>query len=647
MFGFLNSVIDPTGLTPHGFCLAWEPGLIWLQAGSDAVVALAYYSIPLALLHFVWRRRDLAFRWVFWLFAAFIMACGTTHVFGALTLWVPLYWLDGVTKAITAALSLATACILWPLIPKALALPSPEELQHVNATLRESEERFRSAMLHSAIGMALVAPSGKWLQVNEAVCQITGYEAEELLGLTFQEITYPEDLNTDLYHVAALLRGETTNYRMEKRYVRKDGSLVWVLLAVSLVRDPAGQPLYFISQIENIHERKRAEAELRESEERLRQAEKMTALGQLAGGIAHDFNNVLQAVEGSVSLIRRHAPTNAKVARLADVVEGAARRGSSVTRRLLSFARLDELRAEPIDVSAMLGDLCEVLRHTLGSNVITHVAVAPGLPLMLADRGQLETVLVNLATNARDAMPDGGALNISANARLVPDEDRSCSLAPGQYVQLTVADTGTGMDAATLGHAVEPFFTTKPQGKGTGLGLSMARGFAEQSGGILAIDSKLGKGTTVTVWLPAAKTSALIDPKPLLYDTPIASLGSQRILLVDDEALVREVVAAQLTELGYQVIQADNGATALAIIDAGEQVDLLVSDLSMPGMDGVSLIRTLQSRGFHAPAILLTGYAAEVDAFDDSVFTLLRKPVSEAQLAEQVTTLLRSVATCQ
>jgi PAS domain S-box-containing protein len=643
MLAFLSRTIDPAGLTPHGFCLAWEPGLISLQAASDALIALAYYSIPLALLDFVRQRRDLAFPWVFWLFAAFITACGTTHVFGALTLWMPVYWLDGVIKAITATLSLATAVVLWPLIPKALALPSPEELRRINTTLRESEERFRSAMLHSAIGMALVGPSGKWLQVNEAVCQITGYEAEELLGRTFQDITHPEDLDTDLGHVAALLRGETTNYRMEKRYIRKDGSLVWVFLAVSLVRDTAGQPLYFISQIENINERKRTEAELRASEERLRQVEKMTALGQLAGGIAHDFNNILQAVEGGASLIRHHADCRAAVTRLASMIEGAARRGSSVTRRLLAFARLDELCAEPIDTSAMLVGLQEVLTHTLGPTITVRLEVTPELPPMLADGGQLETVLVNLATNARNAMREGGTLTFSARAEVVVEENHSSGLAPGGYVQLAVADTGTGMDAVTLARATEPFFTTQPQGKGTGLGLSMAQGFAEQSGGALMIASEPGKGTTVTLCLPAAHVEADACPTRVDEEEAPDASGTSRILVVDDEAPVREVIAAQLVDRGYQVIEAEDASTALALINAGEQIDLLVSDLSMPGMDGIALIQALQSRGFRVPAILLTGYAVDADALErNGSFTVLRKPTSGHQLNQRVMNLLKA-----
>ncbi len=252
--------------------------------------------------------------------------------------------------------------------------------------------------------------------------------------------------------------------------------------------------------------------ERRDLEAQLAQAQKMQALGELAGGIAHDINNVLQAVSSALALIARRPDQPVSVSRFAALGSTAAERGAAITRRLLLFARRADLSAEPIDVAGLLTELSEVLAHTLGSAVAVVVEDACDVPPLLADKSQLETVLVNLATNARDAMPDGGRLTLSAGVEQVgPDASHPASLSPGRYVRLAVRDTGTGMDPATLARVTEPFFTTKPAGKGTGLGLAMARGFAEQSGGALAIDSAPGRGTTVALWLPQAEPEAA-DP---------------------------------------------------------------------------------------------------------------------------------------
>ncbi|WP_270934582.1 response regulator [Falsiroseomonas oryzae] len=397
--------------------------------------------------------------------------------------------------------------------------------------------------------------------------------------------------------------------------------------------------------------RAQVEAEVAAREEaqlQLAQAQRMEALGQLAGGIAHDFNNVLQAVQGGARLIQGDAADEGRVRRLASMIVDAASRGAAVTRRLLAFARRADLRAEAVDAAELLAAMREILQHTLGTGIEVRVTVSPGVPAFFADRGQLETVLVNLAANARDAMRGAGALTLSAVSETVAMDGDATSHPPGPkpgtYVQLSVADTGIGMDASTLARAAEPFFTTKARGQGTGLGLAMARGFAEQSGGALHIESAPSCGTTVRIWLPVAQ-HAPVGVHPPVAETGHVTEARHRILLVDDEALVCTLTAEELKTAGFNIHAVGSGAEALKLIEAGESIDLLITDLSMPGMDGLALIREAQQRRPDLPAILLTGFATDraelaIGGAVSGSFSLLRKPIEARLLAERAAVLL-------
>lgn len=400
--------------------------------------------------------------------------------------------------------------------------------------------------------------------------------------------------------------------------------------------------------------------EVREREQTqalLVQAQRMEALGQLAGGIAHDFNNILQAVEGSVSLIERLPDDGAGARRFTRIALKAVDRGASITRRLLAFGRRSDLRAETLDAVGLLSGLQEILSHTLGANIDVDVRFEPGLLPLRADRGQLETVLVNLATNARDAMPEGGTLSFSAASEVVSTGGlaHTHGVAQGHYVRLTIADTGVGMDPVTLAQACDPFFTTKAPGAGTGLGLAMAVGFASQSGGTLSVGSTPGQGTTVTLWLPAADFDGAATEEPRqgarkARSAPGTTTKSTRVLLVDDEAMVRDTLAAGLEAEGLSVLTAANGTEALSMLAAGEAVDAIVTDLSMPGMDGLSLIRAARERRPGLPAVLLTGYAGDDTALAASggipgTFSLLRKPARVHDLLDTVQSLLAAETT--
>ncbi len=383
---------------------------------------------------------------------------------------------------------------------------------------------------------------------------------------------------------------------------------------------------------------------------RLAQAQRMEALGQLAGGVAHDFNNVIQAVQGGARLIEGRPDDVPRVRRLAAMIAEAGGRGAAVTRRLLAFSRRADLRAEPLDAADLLAGMREILVHTLGTGIEVRVQVQPRLPPLLADKGQLETVLVNLATNARDAMGGNGAITLSAMAEAgadgVAETLDPAILRAGTYVRLSVSDTGAGMDAATLARASEPFFTTKGLRQGTGLGLAMARGFAEQSGGALHIESAPGRGTTVRLWFPVtAEAPADVAPEAEVHP---ARDGRARLLLVDDEALVREITAEGLEAAGYAVLTVGSGVEALELLEGDVVVDLLISDLSMPGMDGLRTIQAVQRRRPGLPAILLTGFATDAaelalgGAISGS-FSLLRKPIEGRALAERIAVMFEGV----
>ncbi|MFC7543979.1 response regulator [Siccirubricoccus deserti] len=365
---------------------------------------------------------------------------------------------------------------------------------------------------------------------------------------------------------------------------------------------------------------------------------------------------MLQVVAGSATLIGRDAEDAGAVRRRVRMVAEAVERGASITHRLLAFARRSELRREAIDPAGLLLGLREILAPSLGPKIVVRVEAAPGLPFLAADKGQLETALMNLGTNARDAMPEGGVLTLYASAEQVVEDDAAHprGLPLGGYIRLAVGDTGVGMDATTLARVTEPFFTTKPAGQGTGLGLPMVKGFAEQSGGAFA-ESTPGRGTIVTLWFPQSENEA-VAPAPVraLAPAPAGATATTqdaapRVLIVDDEPAVCETLAAYLGANGHTVLTAAGSNEALALLDAGEGVDALVTDLTMPGMDGLALIREVRARGSRLPVLLLTGYAGDIAALalsdvEGGPFSLLRKPVSGAQLADRIAALLQVVA---
>jgi signal transduction histidine kinase len=389
----------------------------------------------------------------------------------------------------------------------------------------------------------------------------------------------------------------------------------------------------------------RIEERTRERESALAQlfeAQKMDTIGQLTGGVAHDFNNLLMAVLGSLHLLEKRLPDDPRNHRLLQNALQGAKRGAALTQRLLAFSRRQELKPEAVDVPKLVSGMKELLERALGRGVELRVEFLSVLPCVLADANQLELALLNMALNARDAMPTGGTLTIGATAHTQIPGGTDAMLVPGDYACITIADNGVGMDESTLAKATEPFFTTKGPGKGTGLGLSMVHGLAAQSGGQLSISSQPNVGTTLKLWLPMAKSAAVA---PAGTGQTLGSLPpvveSCRVLLVDDDALVMTGTAAMIEDLGHTAIEAQSAAEALAKLASGLEVDVVMTDHAMPGMTGLQLAKCIQEKYAGLPVILATGYA-ELPV-DPALLGISRlaKPCTQYDIAKAIQMALR------
>ncbi|MDR6820126.1 signal transduction histidine kinase [Neorhizobium sp. 2083] len=382
----------------------------------------------------------------------------------------------------------------------------------------------------------------------------------------------------------------------------------------------------------------RIEQRTREREEALAQlfeAQKLDTIGQLTGGVAHDFNNLLMAVLGSLNLLKKRLPADDKSERLVANAIQAAERGAALTQRLLAFARRQELKPQAVDFAELFENIQDLLNKALGPGVDIRKHIPPRLPPLLVDSNQLELALLNLFVNARDAMPGGGTVMVSAEEK---DVSRPGGLTAGRYVRISVSDTGEGMDEATVTRAAEPFFTTKGPGKGTGLGLSMVHGLAAQSGGILDLSSIKGEGTTVSLWLPVAENIAAAPPAPeTIPQDPAPSLPhALNVLVVDDDPLVSLGTSAMLEDLGHLTTEASSAAAALEILGSPQRFDLVITDHSMPGMTGAELARLIISAYPGLPVILASGYAELPEDHGLSELLRMTKPFTQEQLQTAV-----------
>ncbi len=409
-----------------------------------------------------------------------------------------------------------------------------------------------------------------------------------------------------------------------------DGTSRWIVKKGRVRYAPDGRAIRITGVVSDITDRKEADSQLA-------QAQKMDAIGQLTGGVAHDFNNLLTPIVGSLDLLRRRHKEDERTQKYISGAMRAAERAATLTHRLLSFARRQALQPKAVDVGVLIEGITELIQRSLGPTIRITLDLPRGLPPARIDPNQLELALLNLAINARDAMPAGGQLTLSV-ACMSLAEKNAIGLEAGEYIRVSAADIGIGMDKETLARATEPFFSTKELGKGTGLGLSMVHGLAAQSGGTLRLFSQPGEGTSVELWLPV--TAAVSEIETMTHAEPVAARHAARVLLVDDEEIVRQATAEMLRDVGYKVEEAASAAQALAALHSEHETEVLVTDYLMPGMTGAALIAELRAAGCFIPVLLITGYAPAGGDVPADV-PRLSKPFRQVDLAAKVDELLR------
>jgi hypothetical protein len=475
---------------------------------------------------------------------------------------------------------------------------------------------------------------------NPAWKSVLGWSEEEVASMSIFELLHPDDLERTRAGFQLTQEGQPA-IRFPNRYRCKDGGYRWI----SWVGVPEGCMVYCNGR--DITEEKAAEAELAQAQEALRQAQKMEAVGQLTGGIAHDFNNLLTGISGSLELLeRRLAQGNvAGTERYITAAQGAARRAASLTQRLLAFSRRQTLDPRPIDANKLIAGMEELIRRSVGPNIALEVVGAGGLWMTRADPSQLENSLLNLCINARDAMaPAGGRLTIeTANKWLDERAAKERELPPGQFISVCVTDTGSGMEPAVIERAFDPFFTTKPLGEGTGLGLSMVYGFVRQSGGQVRIYSELGKGTTMCLYLPRS-TGADDLAEEFARPEAIDRGDGETVLVIDDEPTIRMLIAEVLEDNGFTALEADNGPSGLQIIQSGIRIDLLISDVGLPGgMNGRQVADAARVVRPDLKVLFITGYAENAVVGNGHLqagMEVITKPFAVADLARKVRDLV-------
>jgi len=506
------------------------------------------------------------------------------------------------------------------------------ERKRLDEELRNSQEQFRVLVQGVAdYAIYMLDPGGHITSWNSGAERIKGYAPHEVIGRHYSAFFTPEDVargepTTNLEAVAREGRIETEGWRL-----RKDGSRFWAHVVIDRITDDAGKLIGFAKVTRDVTERRASALALEETREALFQSQKLEAVGQLTGGVAHDFNNLLMAVQGNLELMRDHAELPERLNRLVGNALSGVRRGVSLTQRMLAFARRQQLHLEPVNVVTLVSGMSDLLRTSLGPSISIEVRFPLALPDVMGDLNQLELCILNLCVNARDAMTEGGVITV----RAVTEEIRAphiLHVRPGKYVRLSITDNGSGMDAATLARATEPFFTTKGVGKGTGLGLSMVHGIVQQSGGALQLESSETGGTTVSIYLPVAPSGAIAVPAlaPASPERATKAVAQSQgplpvILVVDDDPLVLSTAVEMLNYAGYDARGAASAKEALRSLETIDELLAVVTDHAMPGMTGSELASKLATMRPGLRVVLASGYA-ELPVADTGIAVQLQKP---------------------
>ena len=520
------------------------------------------------------------------------------------------------------------------------------ERQQAHEDLLSSERRYRQ-LIEAVVDYAIfqLDPLGNVATWNPGAQRIKGYVPAEIIGRHFSAFYTPEDIELGVPKRALDEAVEHGRFEAEGWRVRKDGSRFWASVVIDRITDEAGSVVGFAKVTRDVTDRKRAEDELKYVQEQLAASQKLEAVGQLSGGIAHDFNNLLMIVLGNLETAERYAKLHgANLNRALANAKRGAQRAAALTSRLLAFSRRQALDPKPVNVNNYVNGLQEFLQRTLGERIEVQTVGSAGLWQIEADANQLESAIVNLAINARDAMPDGGKLTLEA-ANIAADEDYcrlNPELAPGQYVAICVTDTGGGMSPDVLSHAFEPFFTTKDPGQGTGLGLSQVYGFVKQSGGHAKIYSEVGQGTTIKMYFPRFFGSA--QREEIALEELAEGEIFETVLVVEDDEDLRAYISDVLRGLNYRVLSARSAQAALTILlQDDSKVDLLVTDVVMPGINGRELGRRAHQIRPGLKILYMTGYSRNAVVHQGRLeegVNLLEKPISQAKLALKVREIL-------
>lgn len=525
------------------------------------------------------------------------------------------------------------------------------ERESAHQSLVESEARFRQ-LVEAVVDYAIfqLDPNGIVVTWNAGAERIKGYEADEIIGQHFSRFYTEEDREAGAPQKALATAANEGRFEAEAWRLRKDGSGFYALVIIDPIRDDKGELIGFAKVTRDITERVTADRVLKETQAQLAASQRLEAVGQLSGGIAHDFNNLLMIVLGNLETATRHlklgSSTNSNIERAIGNAMRGAQRAAALTSRLLAFSRRQPLDPKPLDVNRYFTGAAEFLQRSLGEMIDVRFVGSAGLWQIEADASQLESALVNLAINSRDAMPNGGAVTIEAS-NIYADESycrQNPEVSPGQYVMIAVSDHGSGMPPDVASHAFEPFFTTKEIGHGTGLGLSQVYGFVKQSGGHVKIYSEVGQGTTVKIYLPRFDNKSGADEPEI--EEPLGHGEGETILVVEDNEEVRVYVTEVLQDLGYRVRAVSNAEAALSIIEQRKKpLDLLLTDVVMPGLNGAQLGKRAKEIRPELPILYMTGFTRNAIVHQgrlDEGLQLLQKPISQAQLATRVRDLLNA-----